>query len=434
MAQVRGRPKGVFYGWYLVAGGWGVHVIVASTYVLGMGVLFNPIRSELDWTATATALAFSLRQFEAGFLSPVVGFMIDRFGTRKMMLAGLFILGLGFLLLARIQNIWQFYVVFLFLATGPSMGYAQAMNAAVVNWFRRQRVRAMGFMWTGGSIGGLLVPAIALMVDNLGWRRSATISGLAVWAVGLPLATLMRHRPEPYGWLPDGAQPEGEAAGATTGTRAGAPAAAQPGPDLGVKAAMRTRTFWIIASAQATFAMTSSMVLTVNLVPFLESIEFPRTQAASVVSLFMLSALPARVSLGLVGDRFQKRKVLALLYILSASGTLVLAGTQVYWHVIPFAILAGFAHGGAVIMTTALVSESFGTSRFASITGLLQTFGVLGGMIGPTAGGLVYDLRGSYRPAFIAVAILMALASPLILLARQPRAAPAPTDGGGAAR
>lgn len=423
--ESRGKPKGLFYGWYVVAGGWGVHVVVASTYVLGMGVLFNPIRDELGWTATATALAFSLRQFEAGFMSPVVGFLIDRLGARKMMLAGLFILGLGFLLLARIQNLWQFYVVFVFLATGPSMGYAQAMNAALVNWFRRQRVRAMGFMWTGGSIGGLLVPLVALMVTNWGWRTSATVSGLAVWTVGLPLATLMRHRPEPYGLLPDGDPPQGDAAGVAPGTTARAGAVAQPERSLGVKAALKTRTFWVIAMAQATFAMTSSMVLTVNLVPFLESIEFPRTQAASVVSFFMLAALPARVSLGLFGDRFEKRKALALLYVLSASGTTILAMTQVYWHTIPFAVLAGFAHGGAVIMTAALVSESFGTSRFASINGLLQTFGVLGGMIGPTAGGLVYDLRGSYRPAFFAVAILVALAAPLILLAKQPRATPA---------
>ncbi len=426
--EPRAKLKGLFYGWYVVAGGWGVHVVVASTYVLGMGVLFTSIRTELEWTAAATAIAFSLRQFESGILSPFVGFFIDRWGTRKMMLAGLFILGLGFLLLARIQNLWQFYVVFLFLATGASIGYAQAMNTAVVNWFRRRRVRAMGFMWTGGSIGGQLVTLVALMVTNYGWRRAATISGLLVWAVGLPLATLMRHRPEPYGMLPDGDPPQVDATTPAAGTTARAPAAAPLESNLGVKEALKTRTFWVIAMAQATFATTSSMVLTVNLVPFLESIEFPLTQAASVVSLFMLAALPARVFLGLFGDRFEKRKVLAVLYVFSAAGTLILSGAQVYWHTIPFAILAGFAHGGAVIMTAVLVGESFGTSRFASINGLLHTFGVIGGVVGPTAGGLVYDLRGSYRPAFVAVAILVALAAPLILLAKRPQVAPAPSS------
>ena len=413
-----GRPRArLFYGWYIVAAGWGVHVMVAATYVLGMGVFFNPIRAEMGWNAASTALAFSLRQFEAGFLSPVVGFLIDRVGTRKMMFVGLSILGLGFLLLGRVQNLWQFYVAFLFLAIGPSVGYAQAMNAALVNWFRRRRVRAMGLMWTGGSIGSLLVPAIALLLGAIGWRWTAAACGVAIWLVCLPLAAVMRHRPEPYGWSPDGdAAPEGQ-------PRPAGSAGAGPGqgePEISVRGALELRVFWVIAVAQAAFAMASSMVLTVNLVPFLESIDVPRTQASSMITVFMMAALPARLSLGWIGDRFEKRHMLALLYAMSASGIAILAMSQSYWQAVPFALLAGFAHGGVVILTATLVSESFGTRRFASINGLLQTFGVLGGVAGPFAGGLVFDVVGTYRPAFLFVSAVVALASPIILTARPP--------------
>ena len=133
-----------------------------------MSVFFNPIRTELGWNSATTSLAFSLRQAESGVLSPIVGFLIDRLGSRKMILVGLFIVGLGFILLALVQSLWQFYTIFLLMAVGSSIGYSHAMNAAVVNWFRRQRVRALGLMWTGGSLAGLLVPIVALLISSVG--------------------------------------------------------------------------------------------------------------------------------------------------------------------------------------------------------------------------------------------------------------------------
>ena len=177
-------PKNIYYGWVVVAAAWGIHIITAGTYVLGLGVLFNPIRNEMIWGAAVTALAFSLRQFETGILSPVVGFLVDRFGARKMVFSGVFILGLGFLLLGQIQNLWQFYVAFLFLSIGPSVGYAQPLNATVVKWFTTNRVRAMSLMWTGGAIGSLIVPVIAILVERSGCRWTTTVCGLLLWFVG----------------------------------------------------------------------------------------------------------------------------------------------------------------------------------------------------------------------------------------------------------
>ena len=414
------RQKKVFYGWYIVAAGWGINVLVAAAYVLGISLFFNPIRMELGWSAAATSLAFSLRQAETGITSPFTGFLIDRLGSRKMMLVGLTMLGLAFILLGRVQTLWQFYAVFMLMSIGSSIGYLQAVNASLVNWFRRRRVRALGLMLSGASIGGILVPVTALMVTSLGWRTTATISGLAIWAWCLPLATIVRHRPEPYGLAPDGDPPAGEA----QGLRAGSTGRAAPAPPStagwGVKDAITSRTFWIITLAQASFNLASNMILVVHLVPYLESLGLPRTSAASVVTIFMLSTLPGRLGLGWFGDQFDTKRLLSVLYALSASGIFILTFSHVYWQVVPFAVVAGLARGGITTLTPALISESFGTRRYASINGLMHTFTVATSVAGPFLGGLVFDLTGSYRPAFLVVAIMAALTAPLILLARQP--------------
>ena len=424
------RHKGIFYGWYIVGATWAINVQVAATYVLGMGLFFNPIRTELGWNAATTSLAFSLRQLETGFLAPVSGFLIDRLGSRNTMLVGLFVLGLGFILLGRVQSLWQFYAVFLLISIGPSLGYLQAMNASIVNWFRRHRVRALGLMMTGGSLGGVLLPVVAFLVSSVGWRTTATICGIVIWVGCLPLAALVRHRPEPYGWAPDGDSPpdpvEGTRQVSSQGGTSTSPPPASSEVAWTVQTAIRTRTFWIITLAQAAYSLALSMVLTVHLIPFMESLDVPRAQAASLITIFMLSTLPARLTLSLIGDRFEKRRVLAVLYGSAASGVLVLSFSHGYWQALPYSLLAGFGHGGITILTVALISESFGTRRYASIHGVMQTFSVLGGVAGPFAGGLVFDVVGSYRPAFLTVAILAGMMAPLILLVRQPRAVTAP--------
>ena len=424
------RPKRIFYGWYIVAATWGINVLVAAMWGLGISLYFNPIRTEMGWNATTTSVAFSLRQIETGVLSPIAGFLIDRLGARKCMLAGFFILGLAFILLGRVQSLWQFYAAFLLLSIGPSIAYTQAMNAALVNWFRRRRVRAVGLLYTGGSIGGVLLPAVAFSVTSLGWRTTATLAGLFIWATCLPLSAVVRHRPEPYGWTQDGDLPAVEARESPPASAPGreetTSATGSSSTGLGVQAALMTRTFWILTLAQGAYSLATSMILTVHLIPYLESLDIPRAKAASLVTVFMISTFPARFALGWIGDLFDKRRVLSVLYSLSASGTVVLALSHVYWQAVPYAVMAGLAHGGITVLTVVLISECFGTRRFASITGLIHTSSVVGGVAGPLAGGLVFDLTGSYRPVFFAVAVLVGMTAPLILLAKRPQEMTAP--------
>ncbi len=397
------------YGWVIVSGGFATHVIVAPTYVLGLGLFFNPIRAELGWGAGVTALAFSLRSFQSGILAPFVGGFIDRLGARKMMMAGMLILGSEFIILSRVQSLWEFYLAFLFIAFGSSIGYGQAMNAALVNWFRRQRVRALGLMWAGSSVGGFLVPVTAYLVSEYGWREALLICGLVIWFVGIPVASLMRPRPEPYGWGPDGDP-------VTVSSAAADPEVKETGADgWTIRSAAKTRSFWIIAVAQGATQLATGMVLTVHLIPFLEDQGMARATAATIFTVFSASSLSAKLALGWVGDRVEKRLLLCVVYGMQGCAIIVLSLSHGYWQAVPYAVLAGIGRGAQLITDAALISERFGTSHFAAIAGVLQSLGITAGIVGPFIGGIAYDSMGTYRPAFMAVGFVALAASPLIL-------------------
>jgi MFS family permease len=421
------RRQRFFYGWVIVFGGFATHLLVAPTYAFGMSLFFNPIRNEMGWGAGVTSLAFSLRSFQSGVLAPFTGFLIDRFGSRTMMMAGMFMLGAGLMILSRIEALWQFYAAFLFIALGTSIGYGQAMNAALVNWFQKQRMRALGLMWAGGSVGGFMVPIVAFLLSHYGWRNTLLICGLAVWGMGIPIASLMRHRPEPYGLGPDG-EPLAPEARVSVERRRSRKSPDKDGTNVWtVRKAIRTRTFWIIATAQGGSRLALGMVLTVHLIPFLESQGMSKSTAALIITVFSASSLPARLILGWIGDRVEKRLLITLVYGLNATAIIVLAASQNFWQAAIYGVMAGMARGAEAITDATLVSERFGTANFAAISGVLQSLGIFAGIVGPLLGGVMFDILGSYRPVFLGVGLLATLAAPLILLLpKQPLPLPAP--------
>ena len=140
-------------------------------------------------------------------MAPVAGWFIDKYGPRRIMFLGLGMMGLGFIVLSRINSLTMLYVVFLaLLATGSSFGTGRPVMVAVANWFVRRRGRAMGVLFAGYAIGGSFVFLFDMLIDTFGWRTGAVFAGLAIWGIGFPLTWVIRHKPEQMGLLPDGDQ------------------------------------------------------------------------------------------------------------------------------------------------------------------------------------------------------------------------------------
>jgi MFS family permease len=404
------RGRRIFPGWYVVGGSMVIHFAFSVVFFYGFSAFFEPISREFDWPRAVTAGAFSLRQVESGFTSPLSGLLVDRLGTRKVAVSGVAVGVAGLLGLGLMQEVWQFYACVMLV----SMGSGAALNAfpvATINWFRRLRGRALGVMSSGPVLAGVFVPGIVLLIERQGWRSAFITLGVAVAALCFPAAMLIRHRPEPYGYHPDGDPPRQEAGGVRL------PAGNFEG--MGVGEAVRSRAFWIIAAVLGVHYMGPSAVFIVQ-VPYFEGVGFTPAAAASTIGVFTVLSAIGRLGTGVLLDRFDRRLVVAGLLACDLGGVLVLVNITEYWMVFPFALLFGIGFGGMLPARNVLVSEHFGARRFASIYGLLGSASVAFGVVAPLMVGWSFDLTASYRPAFLAVACCIAATIPLPLLLRPP--------------
>ena len=411
----------VFYGWWIVAAGFGIEALIGALVFHAYGAYVVLLREEFGWSKTMFSAAFSMARAESGILGPVQGWLTDRFGPRALIRVGMTIFALGFMLFSQISSPVAFFATFFLMALGSSLGGYLPIGVAVVGWFRRRRALALSVSATGMAVGGLLTPLVVVLMTRLGWRWTAFLSGVLVLAVGLPLAQLVRHRPEPYGLLPDGdAEPPATQYGRAT------PA---PPTDFTTREAVRTPAFWYVSLGHASALLVVSAVLVHLIVHVTERLGYSLAQAATVVALMTVMQVIGQVSGGWAGDRYSKRVISAICMLAHAAGLLVLAFATAFWMVLLFSILHGLAWGIRGPLMAAIRADYFGAAAFGTITGVSSMIVMLGMMAGPLVAGVLADRMGSYVPGFSILATLAAMGSIFFLLARRPAAPPRTSVG-----
>ncbi|MGH2394734.1 MAG: MFS transporter, partial [Candidatus Limnocylindria bacterium] len=350
---------------------------------------------------------FSLAKLESAVEGPLVGYLIDRFDVRVMLVLGTTLAGLGFLLLAFTPNYLLFVLVFIGpLSIGFQAGFNQATIATVNHWFRRKRGLAMSIVQTGQALGGFLIfPLVALAVLKLGWRTAAFLSGLVVLML-LPLVLFVRRSPESMGLLPDGepreaAEPSGD------------PRPAVRHHEFTPGEALRTPTFWLLAAFHGLRNIPFSGVH-VHLVPLLVWKGLDQPMAAFFVGLTALSTVIVRPLTGWLGDSHSKQKIGAVGVALGALGLIALLYSDAsVWLLVIFAVLFAFGDGINSV-TWALVGDCFGRTHFASIRGWISMFQSFASMPAAVFTGWIYDRTESYTYAVVAFILCYGLAGLLL--------------------
>ena len=212
-----------FRGWRVVAGAAGIQFLHGALMNQAFGAYIALLGAEKGWSKTALSGAAALQSAESALLGPAIGWIVDRFGARGMVRAGILVFGLGMMALSQVQTIGALYAVVLLIALGTSGGGYFPLTVAVVQWFNRQRARALSAMSMGMAAGGMMVPLVAWSMQTWGWRHAALGSGLIIILVGWPLASLIHSKPEDVGETPDGLPREGapaatESVATATGT------------------------------------------------------------------------------------------------------------------------------------------------------------------------------------------------------------------------
>ena len=410
-SPVRGR---FFYGWWIVFSAAAINLLTGATFFYGFGVFFTPILTEFSWTNTQVALAMSLRSEVSAFAAPVVGYSVDRFGVRKIMTIGVLVVGVGLAFLSRVWDLPSFYLAMCLIALGTSSTGGVVGILAISRWFDKKRSRAIAFMTLGAGFSGVVVPVIAILVLNFGWRTSLLVLAALMVIVCLPLAQLMRDRPEAMGVWPDGAEhpPGFDADLSDEENEQKARELALEG--MSVREAVHSRMFWQLTGAMTLASLSNNAVL-IYQVPVLQHSGISTELAAFSVTGLTLMSLTGRMGFGWLGDFFDKRKVMAFCFALQCAGLTMFAALGPLWLVIPFLITFSPGFGGPIPLRPALMAEYFGIRALGSIQGAFILVNTLGAVAGPVLVGLVFDNFGTYSPAFFGMAALNVLAIPLIL-------------------
>jgi MFS family permease len=415
---VRQRLERPFYGWWIVGAAIVTQALGSALLQQSFGTYVVLLSKEFNWSRTALSGAFSLARVEDGLLGPIEGWLLDRFGPRTVMQVGFVLFGVGFFLFARLESITGFYVTFLLMSVGASMAGFLAITTAIVNWFVRRRSLAMGIALLGNPIGGYALPLVVGALETYGWRAVADVSGVVVLVVGLAVSQLVRHRPEQYGYLPDGDPPapppvEGEPAVLTA-----------EDTSFTVKEALRTRAFWFISLAHGASVLVVSVTQVHYTAHVIERFGISLTTAAALITLQTTTNFISRPLGGWLSDKISSRNVIMIAMVMHSVALLMLAFGTSLWMVAGFALLNGFAWGARVPVVVSMRAEYFGSRSFGAIMGLSSMVVTAGSVAGPVLAGLSYDITGSYEFGFTVLAILAGLGTFFLVFTPPPTARP----------
>ena len=414
----RRRPR-LFYGWVIVLAGYGIFMVGGGLLFHAFGTYVKLLEADFGWSRTQLSVAFSMQRLESGFLGPIQGWMVDRFGPRAVMLVGLTIFGLGFMAFSQVNSLLWFYVVFMVMATGQSLGSMLSLSVSLVNWFRRRRGLALGLVGTGMATGGILQPVVVAGLEGLGWRTMAFASGVIILAVGLPLTMLVRHRPEDHGMRPDG-DPIADETLSVIGADGSHEVADEHETDFSAREAMRTRSFWLLSFGHAAGLMTVGAMLVHFVLHVTDELDISLGAAARMTMLMTVMLVIGMVSAGWLGDRISKRLIIVTAMVMHFAAMIMLAAVSTVALVSFAAGLQGLAWGARGPLTQALRADYFGTASYGTIMGFSSLIIMLGMMAGPLAAGVLYDRTGSYTVGFLVLAAAAAVGALCFLFATKP--------------
>ena len=407
--KITARSRGFFYGWWMVAVGCGMRMLGGGFHLYGFTILFLPITQELGLTRAATSLVFSLARAEGAIEGPLAGYLIDRFGPRPMMLAGVILSGVGYMLLAGVETYYGLIGIYLgVISLSFSAGFMHSPMVLANSWFIRRRALAMTLISSSIGIGGTLItPLLAFSVQTWGWRYGAFLSGLGLILIGVPVALLVKRSPESMGLAPDGAAPEEKDATPVKTTRRSNGKVNEGEIEFTLRQAMRTAAFWIMILATTTRVGVFNAI-TVHFVPIMVWKGASEQRAATLLATMALMSLPSHLLVGWIADHVSKPRLMAACMGVGALSIAFLAYGEGEWSLWMFVLL--FTIMEAIFpVGWATVGDFFGRKSFATIRGTMSFFYLWGPALGPVITGAIYDRYQSYAPmmsAYIALAVI----------------------------
>ena len=404
----------IFYGWKMVGAACGIQFLLGALLLQSFGLYIAVLSEEMGWSKTTLSGAAALQSAESALIGPLLGWMMDRLGPQSIIRWGMVIFSGGLLLLSQVDSVATFYLSAALMAVGASLAGYFPLSVALVHWFEKQRARALSIMSLGLALGGLAVPLMAWSMQQWGWRHTAMGTGILALVVGLPMARVIRRRPEDHGEHVDGIAPAAVPPGALSASKAPAPVG------FTARQALATRAFWMLALGHGLALLVVTAVNVHAITHIKEGLGYSVATAGWVIMLMTFGQLVGVLLGAGMGERFDKSKVAALCMLSHAIGLLFLTFSTHLAELVAFAVFHGLAWGLRGPLMQAIRADYFGVGAIGAIMGISAAVIAVGQIAGPMVAGVLADLTGDYRLGFTLLALTAAMGSLAFMLATKP--------------
>ncbi len=377
----------IFYGWWIVAAAFLNLFFTVGLIFYGFPVFYPAFVASLGFTRAQVTQGFLLGTLVVGLpFGLLAGALIDRIGTRWVILSGIAFVGLPLVLMGHMTRLWQYEVLCIVETVGYVMAGPIPNQVLVSQWFQLRRGRAMGYAYLGLGLGGVVAPpTMNILIRNFGWRSALEFIGILIMIVLFPIGIwITRSTPAERGLLPDGLPPSSLEPG-TSGEV----------PSSGIAAAVRTANFWLIILGASLILGAVNAVIQ-HFILALKDQGYSTTTAARFLSVLLASSLGGRVLVGYLADRFRKKNTMALFYLLLGGAIPLLCITHQPLAALAFAVAFGFCMGADYMLIPLVTAECFGIESLGKLLALIIMGYTIGQWVAPWITGRIFDATGSY--------------------------------------
>ena len=354
----------------------------------GLPFFFDFWVKDFGWSRATVTSGMAFAKIIVG---PLFGFfagwVIDRFGPRRLMLSGIVMGGFALIGLSVMTSLWQFYIFYLFNALGYMFGGPLPNQVLISRWFNKARGKAMGIAYLGVGFGGMLVPQLARWLNfNFGWHEALMILGVLMIVVAFPMAWFAKENPE----------------GVSEQVK-------HDDSKIPFGPILKSWPFYLLVigsmcSIGAVAGTSQNLKLFFSI-----DLKYSQEHAANVLSIVLASSIIGRLLMGWLADRIQKKYVMILIYALVAVSIPLLYLASVPGVIYVFAFIFGIALGGDYMIIPLMAAELFGINVMGRVMGLVITADGFGEAFGPLLAAWLRDISGSYANGFASLIVLAAI-------------------------
>jgi len=394
---------------------------IVGIALYGLPFFYDFFVRDLGWTRAQVTSGNALSKVIIGPLFGfAAGWTIDRFGPRRLMLAGIVMAGAALVGLGSVTTLGFFYACYMLNALGNVCGGPLPNQVLLARWFDRNRGKAMGFAYLGIGIGGTLVPLIATaLITSFGWRTALQVLGVLMVLIAFPVTWFVRDSPEQGREDVMGTVPRG--LGTVPRDSHGGPSAFHGGQSP-LSATLKSPAFYLLlVGSMCSIAAVGGTVQNLKLFLTID-LKLSQLEVARIASLVLFSSLAGRIMMGYLADKWSRKHVMILIYAIVAAAIPLLFLADRPWARPLFAVLFGIGLGGDYMIIPLMAADLFGTLTLGRLMGIITTADGVAEATAPMLVAAIRDSSGSYAQGFSVLIGLAALgAAAVALLPAAPR-------------